>query len=409
MRKFYNNAIYIITLLFAFFFALLPSYGRINPDLFIYLLILLFLFAFIAIPKERSKIINDIKKILIKDKIFISLIILNLLMYFSYFVAVNKSTTISHSIRFSMYLFLFYLISYKFNKKQIIRILASVLSSSIIVSIIALYQAISNKLIGNRIDVDHRIISTLENSNNLGVYSILIIFIFIMLLIKSNNKKLKIISFISTLLMLFNIIVSQSRNAMLALIAGFVILIFFYNKKYVLYSAILPIILLILPQTRGRLLDIFDMTQNSSRLKIWKLTEIMINDNHQLFGIGYENYVIEYPRYLENNLTYFVRQSLKAQHPHNALLKFQVELGVFGSIAFIAFILISIWCFYKYVIKNLNSDYSYIYLGIFTSFICFKLMNIIDSYYGPIKIMYSFFILIGILNNNLLRVKDKSI
>lgn len=398
MKNLYRNSIYVITLAFVISFALLPSYGKINPDIFIYLLFLLVCFAFIAIQEERKAFFNDIKTILFKDRIFLSLIILNLLMYFSAFVAVSKSTTISHSIRFSMYLFLFYLVSYKFNKIQIRRILTCFLSSSIIVSLITLYQVVYTKVLGNSIDMDHRIASTLENPNNLGVYSILIIFIFIMLLIKSKNNKLKLISFVSTLLLLFNIIVSQSRNALLALIAGLVVLIFFYNKKYVIYSAILPILLVILPQTRERLLDIFDMTQNSSRIKIWNITEIMINNKNQLFGIGYENYGIEYPRYVESNMTYFVRESLKAQHPHNALLKFQVELGILGSIAFIAFIIISIWYFYKYAISNLNNNYTYISLGIFTGFICFQLMNIIDCYYGPTKIMYSFFILLGILN-----------
>ena len=62
----------------------------------------------------------------------------------------------------------------------------------------------------------------------------------------------------------------------------------------------------------------------------------MINNKNQLFGIGYENYSIEYPRYVESNMTYFVRESLKAQHPHNALLKFQVELGILGSIIFLS-------------------------------------------------------------------------
>ncbi|MBE6055288.1 MAG: O-antigen ligase family protein [Clostridium sartagoforme] len=405
MKKFYNNSVYLITLAFIVSFALLPSYGKINPDIFIYLLFILVCLSFIIFPEERKAIITNIKTIITKDKIFLSLIALNLLMYFSVFVAVNKSTTISHSIRFSMYLFLFYLISYKFNKNQILRILASFLFSSIIVSFITLYQVVNTKILGNNIDMDHRIASTLENPNNLGVYSIIVIFIFIMLFIQSKDKRSKVIYSISSILLLFNIIVSQSRNSILALVAGLIILLFFYNKRYVLYSAILPILLIILPQTRGRILDIFDMTQNSSRIKIWKITEIMINNKNQLFGIGYENYSIEYPRYVESNMTYFVRESLKAQHPHNALLKFQVELGILGSIVFLSFICICIWSFYKYIVNNLSNTNNYIYLGMFTSFICFQIMNIIDCYYGPIKIMYSFFILLGILNNHLLESK----
>ena len=148
------------------------------------------------------------------------------------------------------------------------------------------------------------------------------------------------------------------------------------------------------------------MNQNDSRLKIWKLTEIMINNNNRLFGLGYENYSLNYKSYLDSNPSYFVRESLLPLHPHNAILKFQVELGIFGTILFILFIIFSIWYFYKLVKYKINSDSLDLSLGLFVSFISFQIMNIIDCYYGPIKIMYSFFIILGILNSNLLKSKN---
>ena len=405
MKNIYRNLNYIITLIFALTFSLLPSYGKINPDIFIYLLFILFIFSFIAISEERKNIFTDIKTIFTKDRIFLSLIILNILMYTSSIVASNKATTVSHSIRFSMYLFLFYLITYKFTQKQNIKILSCFLASTIIVSLISIYQTIYVYIFGNSIDIHHRISSTLENSNNLGVYSILSIFIFIMIFIKCKNIKFKVVSIISIILLLFNIIASQSRNALLALIAGFIILLFIYNRKYILYSAILPIILFIIPQTRTRIFDIFDMSQNSSRIKIWKLTEIMIKNNNELFGIGYENYSAQYSSYLQSNPSYTINSYVLIQHPHNVFLKFQVELGIFGLLAFIAFLGISIFYLYKYTVKNINSTYSYIYLGIFISFLCFQFMNIIDCYYNPIKLMYSFFLLLAICNNKVINYK----
>lgn len=405
MNSLYKNSTYLLLLTFIASFALLPSYGKLSPDIFIYLLIAIHIISLLFLSKQRNIFLKDIKNILFKDKVFLSLILLNILMYLSVFVAVSKKTTISHSIRFSMYLFIFYLICYKLNSKQIKNVIIAFLSSSIIVSLIALYQVIYINLLGNNIDMDHRIASTLENPNNLGAYSILIIFTFLMLFFKSKNKNLRIISLIASLLLLFNIIVSQSRNALLALVAGILILTLFYNKRYVLFSIILPIVLLIIPQTRVRFLDIFDMSQNSSRIKIWQLTEIMIKNKNQLFGIGYENYSIEYPRYVESNMTYFVRESLKPLHPHNALLKFQVELGVLGTILFLLFIFITIWSFYKFLISRVNTKYNFIYIGLFTGYISFQLMNILDCYYGPTKLMYSLIVILAILNTNILRQK----
>ncbi len=409
MINFLKKISYILILIFTLLFPILPSYGKFSADILIYLLILIELLGIIISSEERNKFIKNIKTIFLKDKLFLSLILLNLTMYLSMIVAFNKYVTLSNSIRFSMYLFIFYIISYKINKTHITNLIITFLSSSIIVSLITIFQVIYIKFVGSNIDMNHRIASTLENPNNLGVYSIILIFIFIPLIINNKNTKLKIISSISALLLLFNIIVSQSRNALLALIIGILVFAILYNKRFLLYSFFVPAILFIIPQARNRLLAVLDVTQNDSRLKIWKLTEIMIKHKHKLFGLGYENYSIYYPSYLESNPSYFVRESLLPLHPHNAVLKFQVELGIFGTIFFLAFILISVWIFYKLIKSIKNNKNSLIYLGMFVSFICFQAMNIIDCYYGPIKIMYTFFIVLALLNSKWLTEKNNKI
>ncbi|WP_288222172.1 O-antigen ligase [uncultured Clostridium sp.] len=405
MINFLKKTSYILLLIFILLFPLLPSYGKFSADIFIYLLLLIELLGIIFSSDERNKFRKNIKTIFLKDKIFLSLILLNITMYLSMIVAFNKYVTLSNSIRFSMYLFIFYIISYKLNKKHITNLIITFLSSSILVSLITVFQVVYIKFIGSNIDMNHRIASTLENPNNLGVYSIIVIFIFIALIINSKNTKLKILSSISTLLLLFNIIVSQSRNALLSLIIGIFIFAILYNKRFLLYSFFVPILLFIIPQARDRLLAVLDLNQNDSRLKIWKITEIMINNKNQLLGLGYENYSIHYPSYVDSNPSYFVRESLLPLHPHNAILKFQVELGIFGTIFFLSFILLSLWLFYK-LIKSIKYTSNYlIYLGMIVSFICFQIMNIIDCYYGPVKIMYSFFIVLAFLNNKLIREK----
>lgn len=406
MIKFYEKSTYILILLFVFLFPILPSYGGFSTDILIYTLLLIQILGIIFISEERKSLLLNLKNIILKDKIFITLILLNILMYLSMFRAFNKYVTITNSIRFSMYLFIFYIISYKLKKSSINNVIIVFLSSSIFISLITIFQVIYTKIMGSNVDMEHRIASTLENPNNLGAYSIMVLFIFINYLIKTKNKKMKIISSIATVLLLFNIVVSQSRNALLALILGIFIFAILYNKRFLLYSIFVPIILFIIPQTRGRLFAVLDMNQNDSRLKIWKLTEIMINNNNRLFGLGYENYSLNYKSYLDSNPSYFVRESLLPLHPHNAILKFQVELGIFGTILFILFIIFSIWSFYKLVKYKINNDSINLSLGLFVSFISFQIMNIIDCYYGPIKIMYSFFIILGILNNNLLKSKN---
>lgn len=394
----YKNLNNTLLLLFIVLYPILPTYGKTNSNLIIYMLLCLQIIGFIFIKDERNQTILNLK-IILKDKIFLSLILLNIIMYTSTFVALDKRISITHSIRFSFYLFIFYLISYTVNNKKNLRIvLNTFLFTSGLISIITIIQVITVKLSGNDINLLNRISSTLENPNNLGAYSIFSIFICLMIVINSKEKFSKKIYGSLVILSLFNIIVSQSRNALLALILGIFIISIFYNKRYIIFSAILPILLFIIPQSRERLLDIFDFSQNTSRFKIWGITKIMIENNNQLFGIGYENFGISYPIYIDSNPDYFVRESLQAIHPHNIFLKIQVELGILGTIAFIIFIVASLFTLYKLILSSTNNFNKSIFIGIYVSFISFQFMNLVDSYYGSPKVIISMFIILGIAN-----------
>ena len=205
------------------------------------------------------------------------------------------------------------------------------------------------------------------------------------------------------ILLLINIIFSQSRSALLSIIIGFMLFYILWNKKYLVISLFIPIILFILPQSRVRFLQIFDTTQNSSRFKIWEITKLMIKDN-LLTGVGYENFSVDYPIYINNYPEYSVHDEYLALHPHNIFLKIQVELGILGSILFVLLILSIIYTFYKIITNSVNNDIKVLTIGFGTSFISFGLMNLIDCYIGAPKVIITFFILLGILTyikNNL--------
>jgi O-antigen ligase len=63
------------------------------------------------------------------------------------------------------------------------------------------------------------------------------------------------------------------------------------------------------------------------RISVWKSAVAMIRD-HPLFGVGLDNFLYEYPKYIlpeawrEPNLS----------HPHNILLDVWTRLGVFGVV-----------------------------------------------------------------------------
>ncbi len=393
--KIYIKIIQIITLLFIMLNPLILSSSKFNTDLLIYLLIMIQFIGFLFFKSEQKRIFNLIKTIY-SQKILFSLIILNIILYLSTLIAYDKRLSITHSIRFSLYIFIFYTISYIcINKNNIRLFINSFLVTNLVITYYSLMEIKSLYSAGLTISRDNRIASLLENSNNLGIFSLMCLFISLMLLIDSKKIFLKIFYGLIFACSSFNIIVCQSRNAILGIIIGIAIITVIYNKK-LLYLYILSPLLLLIPQIRILALTLLSLTPDSSRYKIWKTTALMIKD-HPLFGIGYENYSVLYLDYVNKSketLTTMEGYGWVAQHPHNMFLKFQVETGILGSISLLIFLTITSIVLFKYI-NNKNNKINKLILSIFIVFITFNLLSIFDCYYSAQKLSTAIFIILG--------------
>lgn len=393
--KIYIKIIQIITLLFIMLNPLILSSSKFNTDLLIYLLIMIQFIGFLFFKSEQKRIFNLIKTIY-SQKILFSLIILNIILYLSTLIAYDKRLSITHSIRFSLYIFIFYTISYIcINKNNIRLFINSFLVTNLVITYYSLMEIKSLYSAGLTISRDNRTASLLENSNNLGIFSLMCLFISLMLLIDSKKIFLKIFYGLIFACSSFNIIVCQSRNAILGIIIGIAIITVIYNKK-LLYLYILSPLLLLIPQIRILALTLLSLTPDSSRYKIWKTTALMIKD-HPLFGIGYENYSVLYLDYVNKSketLTTMEGYGWVAQHPHNMFLKFQVETGILGSISLLIFLTITSIVLFKYI-NNKNNKINKLILSIFIVFITFNLLSIFDCYYSAQKLSTAIFIILG--------------
>lgn len=391
--NFLSLTIKYLLVLFIILYPLLPTFGKYNVDILIALLSLLQLLNIISNRNERSIFFKHVL-LLKKDLITISLLLFNFSMYLSVFIATQPLAALLYSIRFSMYIFIFYLTSYHIkNKKNLNIFFNTFIFTNLIIGMVSLYQAFSSSYLINE---TNRISSTLENSNNLGAYTILSIFIVFSAFLKANKKTTKFLYLFVFLLQLFNLIACQSRNALIALIIGALLFAILYDKRYLIITFVFPILIIIIPQTRIRFLEIFDPTQNESRIKIWKTALIMIKENFP-FGIGYENFQFLYQSYVNKYTDLQVWHSYQAYHPHNIFLKIQSELGVLGSISFILFLLFTLKIFYKLLRSNCNKI---LIIGICASFLSFNIMNILDNFYSAPKILITLLLILSFINNN---------
>lgn len=395
--KFFSKIILLLLVIFIILYPILPSFGMYNCDLIIVVLGIL-QFINLILKSKKSITINNIKHFFKTNYILCSLILFNISMYLSIFIANNKKTALGNSIKFSMYIFVFYLITYYITNKKTFSLLTNTfIFSSLIISVITIFQTISAYNHGILISEDNRIKSLLENSNNLGAFSVLAMFLVLGYFFKTKKLYLKLFYLIIFILQLLNIIACQSRNALLAAIIGGFILAILYDKRYFVFSIILPIVLLIIPQSRLRILEVFDFSQNNSRIKLWETALCMIKD-HPITGIGYENFRLLYPEYIERYPDLKIWYIYEPYHAHNIFLKVQSELGIIGTITFLLFIFSFLFMFYKLIKSTNNKSAKILCISLLSAVLSFNFMNLIDCFYNSPKIIITFLIILGFAN-----------
>lgn len=380
---------------------ILPSKFKIgnvpfNGDILLALLIVSYLIMIVIFKNVRNRFAYGLKDFFLNYlTIFICLLIFIMLISVSY--STDKKLALSESVRFTTYVALFFIIKYELNNKyisnNILKLYIYVVS---LVSSIGIFEYILG--IGFIQKSEHgirtRIFSTLENSNNLGVFMLMGFFPIIMLMLNEKEKRRKVYLGIVSLLIFINIILSFSRNAWLGLVIGIVILSLTYSWKIILGMGGLGVISLLIPQISNRLLEFTDKSQNLSRIKLWDIAFMMIKD-HPFTGVGNGNYRVMYDIYklkYKKKIEYYPTDNF---HTHNVFLKIQSELGVFGTMAFVGMI-VSIAINVVKFIKNIDVKfYKVFYTGFLASIISFIFMNVIDNFFSAPKVIAFFWILVA--------------
>ncbi|EJO5349221.1 O-antigen ligase family protein [Clostridium botulinum] len=410
-----NSIISYLICLYIFILPILPSKFKykgipINGDGFLALIILLYLVNIIINTKSRKRFIKGIKDFFVNyNSIFLFLWII--MMFISGMYATNKKLAIQEGIRMSTYIMLFFIIKYHVYKKEMInRVIYSCIGMSFIIGVVSIYQYLSGSGTEHYGSIESvlRVASTMENSNNLGAFFVLIIFPFIILTLKEKNKKRKILFLLCSILSLINIIISFSRNAWLGLIIGYIALIFVYNFRLI-YGAILGSgVAFCIPKISNRLREIGDVSQNLSRVTLWTVAIKMIKE-HPILGVGNGNYRTLYSEYY-NKIKHL--GSYKAHenfHPHNAYLKAQCELGILGFISLIGFLVSSLIKTNRFSNNVDNDFYKYFYKGFTASIVAFMFMNFIDNFFSAPKVIAFFFIFLAISDSYSYNVQNKSL
>lgn len=187
--------------------------------------------------------------------------------------------------------------------------------------------------------INTRAVSTLENPNMLGEYLILIIPIAVANFIGRGEGLRRFEAFFCIGVMGVCLILTWSRGAWLGLIFGILLFLFMWHRRslWLIFAGIasLPILPSILPASIvSRFTSIGNLSDSSTsyRMYIWRASVEMIEDNALTgIGIGEGAWDRMYPMY-----SYLGVEA--APHSHNLFIQIWLELGIFGILAFVAFI-----------------------------------------------------------------------
>jgi putative inorganic carbon (HCO3(-)) transporter len=128
------------------------------------------------------------------------------------------------------------------------------------------------------------------------------------------------------------IVLARSEGALIALAAGLVVLGILHarTRRWTIITAtVLAAVLLLIPTTRTYFLDRAQLKSESGpvRLLQWRETVAMLRDR-PILGAGFSGYPITVaPYHTAEGIEIY-------QYPHNIVLNFWTEMGVFGVVAF---------------------------------------------------------------------------
>lgn len=410
---FLDRFLYLLICAYIVLLPLLPNkmaLGRINipPADCILAFILIGYFVKLLTSKEcRTRFFSGIRDF-ITNYLTVFMSILALMMLISVSYASDKNLALSESFRFISYIILFFMIKYEWSRKELLNgILGSYICTNVIICVYGIYQNFTGFGLSNEFKnygyAKFKITATMDNPNNLAAFLILAIFPMVMLAVYEKKKERKLFYFSLVILMFLNMVFTGSRNIIVGVAVGMVVLVIMYSLKFVVPLCIVAGVSLFIPEIKERIMAINDPVQNQSRIYLWKIAQKMIKD-HPLFGVGNGNYVSLYDKYT-NIYPQYKFYGYREWPCHNSYLKMETELGIIGGVSFVALLLSSLIKVKAFVDTTKSKFYKHFYIGFLASMVAFYVMNLVDNLFFVPKTTTYFWILLAVSQGMMYREK----
>ncbi|MCM1992505.1 O-antigen ligase family protein [Oceanirhabdus seepicola] len=350
---------------------------RIKSDIILFMFFLLFFCRIVIFKDERRVFLKYLKKSC-SSLFFLFLLALCFIMFLSISYSAFKVTAVKESCRFLTYVILMIIIGYDYCEEKWIKPLINLILLIVIIQcIIGIIQFSTGAFMISDFSTEayrfNKIHGTFENPNTYAGFLVLLFYPIAVYSFQKIFKEKKYSYVIVIMLIMVNLAFTMSRNGVIGIVCGGVILAIIYDKRAMYGVGALGILGAIVLKSR----NIFDMALNDGRLRLWKCAGMIIRDN-PIKGIGngnfretYNIYRIHYP---EVSFHSFLNMP-----PHNSFLKVWSELGITALIIFMSIILFGGKSVYLCAKECKNSICRLFFTGFMCSFIGFLFMNLSDD------------------------------
>lgn len=411
-----SQAIYFLICIYIIVLPLISeSIGKLSKisDILLILIMLLYVISMLLSSENRKKLWVNLKEFF-SSFLGISMILLSFIMMFSISYATEKGLSFMETFRFITYIGLIFIIKYEANSKERIKtIIRCFLLTTTLICIFGIIQyftgvGLNEKFTGLEASgTMTRITSTMQNPNGFGAYLVLAFFPIMMLSFSTKNNRLRGFYISLSLLILINLLLTASRNSIIGLVIGFIVLGILYSYKFLLLFLLGIPVFLFDKSLLSRFTNITEEILNGPRIKLWQIARMMIKE-HPILGVGNGNYVSLYDEYVKKYPQYKYPDYHRFSS-HNSYLKVQSELGIFGIALFISTLIASVRIVITVYKKSKDKYYKFFYMGFMASVVGFLLMNMLDNlFFSPQTTTY-FWVFIGLGEAILLQLKKHKV
>ncbi len=283
------------------------------------------------------------------------------------------------------------------HKGEVWRIVDGLVAAAVIVSLYGLFQYFFTADV-IAVEGVRRIRGVYGSPNNLSLFLGRVLPLTLAVSLFGTAKHRRLAYGAASLPMLVCLFLTFSRGAWLLGLPAAVLFLGLMRGRRAFWAALGGVgaaILTLLPLAGLERLTSLLSTQEGTtqrRLALWKAALQMIRD-HPLFGVGLDNFLYQYPRYMFPEAW----QEPDLSHPHNIVLDWWTRLGVLGVVALI-------WlqvAFFKVALRLYRSledeGMRVLSLGLMASMVDFLAHGLVDNSYFLVDLAFIFCLTLGII------------